>query len=61
MFSVQSNMRRHAHTHLQVGNEVACESKGDEESEEAPICTHNMAVYTPYRAVNIPWSHCMIL
>ncbi|KAH9986548.1 hypothetical protein BJV74DRAFT_774896 [Russula compacta] len=32
-FSVQSNMRRHARTHLQSGNE-ARESEGDEESEE---------------------------
>jgi hypothetical protein len=53
MFSIQSNMRRHAHTHLQAGSEVACESegneegKGDEESEEAPVCTRNIAVYTP--------------
>jgi hypothetical protein len=60
MFSVQSNMRRHAHTHLQAGNEAAYEGEGDEESEEAPVCTRNMTVYTPYRAVNIPWSHCMI-
>jgi hypothetical protein len=33
MFSVQSNMRRHARTHLQSGNE-AHESEGEEESEE---------------------------
>ncbi|KAI0305757.1 hypothetical protein B0F90DRAFT_1700817 [Multifurca ochricompacta] len=32
-FSVQSNMRRHARTHLQSGNE-ARESEGEEESEE---------------------------
>ncbi|KAI0266818.1 hypothetical protein BC834DRAFT_969327 [Gloeopeniophorella convolvens] len=31
-FSVQSNMRRHARTHLQSGNEVR-ESSGEEESE----------------------------
>ncbi|KAH9992649.1 hypothetical protein BJV77DRAFT_426696 [Russula vinacea] len=32
-FSVQSNMRRHARTHVQSGNE-ARESEGEEESEE---------------------------
>lgn len=32
-FSVQSNMRRHARTHLQSGNE-ARESEGEDESEE---------------------------
>ncbi|KAI9509721.1 hypothetical protein F5148DRAFT_1148083 [Russula earlei] len=32
-FSVQSNMRRHARTHLQSGNE-ARESEGDEDSDE---------------------------
>jgi hypothetical protein len=34
MFSVQSNMHHHARTHLQVGNEAARESEGDEEGKD---------------------------